>query len=115
VVLRMELRFSSGAYQLRAALLNDSASWTNTNWFTIGDGPHFVEVDWKASAAPGANNGNLTFWIDGAQKANLIGVDNDTRRIDRIRLGPVAGVDTRTRGTYYFDAFESRRQTYIGP
>jgi len=25
------------------------------------------------------------------------------------------GVDTGTRGTYYFDAFESRWQTYIGP
>ncbi|HKY53508.1 MAG TPA: Ig-like domain-containing protein, partial [Anaerolineales bacterium] len=24
-------------------------------------------------------------------------------------------IDTGTRGTYYFDAFESRRQTYIGP
>jgi len=27
----------------------------------------------------------------------------------------VNGVNTGTRGTYYFDAFESRRQTYIGP
>lgn len=26
-----------------------------------------------------------------------------------------AVVDTGTRGTYYLDAFESRRQTYIGP
>ncbi len=41
--------------------------------------------------------------------------DNDTRRIDRVRLGAVAGIDTGTRGTYYFDAFESRRQTAIGP
>ena len=24
-------------------------------------------------------------------------------------------IDAGTRGTYYFDAFESRRQTYIGP
>jgi hypothetical protein len=26
----------------------------------------------------------------------------------------VAGVDSGTRGTYYFDAFESRRQTTLG-
>jgi len=73
--------------------------------------PHYIKLDWKASSAAGANNGYVTLWIDGAQKANLTGVDNDTRLIDRIRLGAVAGLDTGTRGTYYFDAFEARRTT----
>ncbi len=41
-------------------------------------------------------------------------IDNDTRRVDYAQLGAVAGVDTGTRGAYYLDAFESRRQTYIG-
>ena len=54
-------------------------------------------------------------WIDAVQRANLTGVDNDTRRIDRSQLGAVSGIDSGTRGTYYFDAFESHRQTYIGP
>jgi hypothetical protein len=30
-------------------------------------------------------------------------------------LGAVAGIDSGTRGTIFFDAFESRRQSYIGP
>ena len=114
-VLQVEFRFSSGVYQLRVALRNDSNNWTNSNWFTISDVPHFIEMDWHASTASGANNGGLTLWIDGTQRANLTGVDNDTRRIDRIQLGAVAGIDSGTRGTYYFDGFESRRQTYIGP
>jgi len=63
----------------------------------------------------GTNNGGLTLWIDGAQSAELTAIDNDMRRIDRVRLGVPAGVDGTTRGTYYFDAFESRRRTYIGP
>jgi RHS repeat-associated protein len=54
-------------------------------------------------------------WIDGAQQADLTGVDNDTWRIDRARLGVVAGMDAGTSGTSYFDAFESRRSSYIGP
>ncbi len=29
-------------------------------------------------------------------------------------MGAVAGLDTATTGAHYFDAFESRRQTYIG-
>jgi len=115
VVMRVQFRFSNGSYQLRAALRNDAATWTNTGWFTINDAPHPIELDWKAATAAGANNGSLTLWIDGAQRANMTGVDNDTRRIDRMRLGAIAGIDTRTRGTYYFDAFESRRQTSIGP
>jgi hypothetical protein len=114
-VLRVEFRRSSGNYQVRAWLVNDGTTWTNTSWFTISDVSHFIELDWQAATAAGANNGGLTLWIDGIQRATLTGVDNDTRRIDRVRLGAVAGIDTTTRGTYYFDAFESRRQTYIGP
>ena len=115
VAVRVELGFSAGTYQIRAALVNDSTSWTQTSWFTISDSPHFIELDWRAATAAGANNGGLTFWIDGAQKQNVTGTDNDTRRIDRILLGAVTGIDAGTRGIYYFDAFESRRQNYIGP
>jgi hypothetical protein len=114
-VLQVEFRNSSGAYQLRAKLLNDSSAFVVTNWFTISDAAHFIELDWRAAIAAGANNGGLTLWIDGAQQADLTGVDNDTWWIDRARLGALAGIDAGTRGTYYFDAFESRRQSYIGP
>ena len=105
VVLRIEFRFKGG-YQIRAALRNDSNSWRSSNWFTINDAVHFIEIDWRAATSSGANNGSLTFWIDGVQRANLTGVDNDARRIDRVQLGALAGVDSGTRGTYYFDAFE---------
>lgn len=114
VVVRIELRFSSGAYQLRAALRNDSSTWTASNWFTVTDAPHQVEIDWQKSTAAGANNGRLTLWIDGVQKAAITGIDNDTRRVDRVRLGAIEGIDTGTRGNSYFDAFESRRLNYIG-
>ena len=114
-ILRVQLRFSSGQYQIRASLLNDSTSFTSTAWFTIGDAPHLIELDWKASTAAGANNGGLALWIDGVQKANITGIDNDTRRIESVRLGAVSGIDSGTRGTYYVDAFDSRRQSYIGP
>ena len=115
VVVRVQLRRSAGVYQLRAALRNDSSTWTSSSWFTITDASHSIEIDWRVATASSANNGGLTLWIDGAQRADLAGVDNDTRRIDRVRLGAVTGIDNGTRGAYYFDAFESRRQTHIGP
>jgi uncharacterized protein YjiK len=113
--LRVEFRFSSGVYEISAALKNDSGSYISTNQFPISDAPHAIEFDWRAATAAGANDGGLTLWIDGAQQANLTGIDNDTWRIDRVRLGPAAGIDSGTQGTYYFDAFESRRKSYIGP
>ena len=86
-----------------------------TNWFTINDASHFIELDWRADAAAGTNDGGLTLWIDAVQQADLTGVDNDTGRVDRARLGALSGIDAGTSGTYFFDAFESRRQTFIGP
>jgi parallel beta-helix repeat protein len=115
VALRVVFAFSGGAYQIRAALVNDGSTFTDTNWFTISDAPHAIELDWRAATGAGANNGGLTLWIDGSQQADLTGIDNDTRRIDSVRLGALAGIDTGTRGAYFFDAFDSRRGSYIGP
>jgi hypothetical protein len=114
-VLQLELRFQVTGYEVRALLVNDTKVWISTSWFTLSDAPHALELDWRAATAAGANNGGLTLWIDGIQQADLASVDNDSRRIDQVRLGAVSGVDSGTRGTYFFDAFESRRSTYIGP
>jgi len=113
-VILLELRFSSGNYQVRAGLINDGTLWRYGNWFNIGNSVHYLEFEWKAATAAGANNGTLNFWVDGTLRTGITGVDNDTRRVERARLGAVAGVDTGTRGTEFFDAFESRRTSYIG-
>lgn len=114
-VLRIDFRNNAGAYQVQARLLDNASTWSATPWFTITNAPHSIEFDWQAAIAAGSNNGSLTLWLDGVQVAGVAGVSNDTRRIDMIRLGPVTGLDPGTSGTEYFDAFESRRQTYIGP
>jgi hypothetical protein len=96
---------------VRVEVGNDSNGWSSSAWTTITDAPHYFELDWRASAAPGANDGGLTWWMDGAQNADFTTVDNDTRGIDYVQWGAVTGIDCGTRGTYYFDAFESRRST----
>ena len=111
IVTRIQFRFTSKAgYQVRAQVINNSSSWTNSAWLSINDAPHALEIDWQAAAS-----GGLTFWIDGVQRAALTGIPTSNYRIERVRLGAVNGIDSGTRGTYYFDAFESRRQSYIGP
>jgi hypothetical protein len=114
-VLRVEFRQSSGLYQIRTGAFQNDSSWFYSDWYTISNGPHSIELDWIAAITSGPSNGSLTLWIDGIGKVTLAGVDNSGKRIDRIRLGALTGIDAGTRGTYYFDAFESRRQNYIGP
>jgi RHS repeat-associated protein len=114
VILRIELQYSSGNYQLRVAAADDSTTYTNSSWATITDAPHYIELDWQAATSAGANNGKVDWWIDDVQQTGVSGIDVDTRRLGTVRLGAVSGLDAGTTGTYYFDAFESRRQTYIG-
>ena len=115
VVARLEFRSYQGDYQVRAEAVNDSTGWSSTSWVTLRDQMHYLEIQWKAATAAGANNGILTLWTDGTQRATFTNIDNDTRRVDSVQLGAVSGVDTGTRGTYFLDAFESRKTTYIGP
>lgn len=113
-VLRVELGYSEGSFQARAGLRSDNTTWTYTPWTSISDASHFLELDWHAATGVGANDGELSFWIDGIQTGIVTGIDNDRRRIDLVNLGVLAGVDSTTRGTLYFDAFESRQDSYIG-
>jgi hypothetical protein len=113
-ILQIQLRRFSGTYQLRTAAINDGGAWVYSGWTTISDAPHIVEIDWQAASAAGANNGTLSLWVDEAAQTPLSAIDNDTRRVDRIRLGAVAGMDAGTSGTVYFDAFRSGRVNYIG-
>ena len=114
-VLQVAFRSYSGSYQLRVAVLNDSSSFVNTSWSTISDAPHSIELDWRAATSAGANDGSLNLWIDGVEQGSLSGLDNDTWRIDQVRLGVLATIPSGSRGTLFFDAFESRREAYIGP
>jgi hypothetical protein len=109
-VLRLDLRFANNSYYLRPYARNDASTWlAPAAWYAISDAPHQVELTWRAATAVGANNGRLRLVIDGVQKANLTTIDNDTRRIDRVRLGAVVGIDAGSLGAYFLDDFASYR------
>jgi sugar lactone lactonase YvrE len=109
IVLSIQFNRSSTGYQLRARSHDSElAVFVNTPYVTISNAVHTVEVDW-------GNDGHLTFWIDGGQQANLTGINNSIYKIETIRLGAPNMSLTGTSGSFYIDAFESRRFTYIGP
>ena len=109
IVISIQFNRSSTAYQVRARAYDSGlTTFVNTPYFTISNAVHTLEVDW-------GNDGHLTFWIDGTQQANLTGINNSIYRIETVRLGAPTVSITGTSGSYYIDAFESRRFTYIGP
>ena len=111
----VELRYLAGSgYQLRTGIYTDGGSFLYSGYANISDGPHFIELDWQAASAPGANDGFLNWWIDGIPMPPLSGLDTDTHVVEGARLGAVSSLDNGTRGTYYFDAFASGREVYIG-
>jgi subtilisin family serine protease len=114
-LIRLELRRNAGAYQVRSSVRTDGGTYVAGSWFTISDGPHPIEIDWQAAASAGANNGYLSLWIDNALNQTRGSLDNDTLRVEEVRLGPLQGIDSATSGTEIFDDFVSRRTTPIGP
>jgi hypothetical protein len=125
-VFQVQLGFfaSTGKYRIRLRQTNDSGTTTSTGWIDIDNNfSNVIEIEWWAASAAGANNGGANLWINSgignpnppSPSASLSNLDNDTKRIEFVRLGAISGLNDGTLGTYYLDAFESRRQTYIGP
>jgi CSLREA domain-containing protein len=112
---QLNFRFASGSYQIVSQIKNDSNSWINLAAYNLTDAPHVIEIEWQAATGAGANNGVFTLWFDGVVMESQTALDNDTHRLDKVKLGPLYGIDAGTSGVEYFDAFESRQSTYIGP
>lgn len=104
----------AGAYVITAGIKDDGGSLTSTTTYEISDDWHGVEIEWAAASSAGADDGYLKLWIDGVLQETVGGIDNDTRRVKSVQLGAVEGLDAGTSGTFYLDAFASRRQEAIG-
>jgi hypothetical protein len=107
-VYRIQFRYYKSSYQIRLEVRNNNGSYTTSSWFSLSDAPHTIAVNWSASAT-GARNGSAQLIIDGTSRANLNRINNDSLRVNEALLGPLTGIDSGTRGTEYFDAFESHR------
>jgi subtilisin-like proprotein convertase family protein len=113
-VITIVLRRRQGQYAVQAQAILDGGTQVSTAFANITDAPHAVELDWRRASAAGANNGSLQLWIDEAAAPTLGGLDNDTTGVDMARLGP-QNLQSGASGTLFFDRFESRRTTPIGP
>ena len=108
------LRRQGGAYSLMGRARLDDNSQENTGFFPISDGPHAVEIAWRRSSGPAEEDGEFQMWIDGVLMSTRSNLDNSLSAVDFVRMGALS-VKTGAAGTMYWDEFESRRGSYIGP
>jgi YD repeat-containing protein len=108
-VLQVELTRSGGNYFVRPVSFDDAGNPVTQNWQLISDAPHAIKMSWGSAGSNEYANGYFDFAIDSQWPGLSYGIDNDTLRVDEVRLGIVSGATSPTQGTIYLDEFESRR------
>lgn len=99
---------AAAGYELQVLARLDSGAFTN-RIAVVGDASHQYSVDWKASSAPGANDGYVKLYKNGTLRKSLLNLDNDAQRVDMARFGAFGAVDATTSGSMYLDDFISTR------
>jgi hypothetical protein len=95
-------------FALMARVRRDDGTRTNTGFTNISDGPHLVELEWWRATAPGASDGQVMLWIDGALAGTATGVDSDTTNLDQVRIGAMS-IKLGASGVLFIDEVESWR------
>ncbi|MFN8486055.1 MAG: S8 family serine peptidase [Caldilineaceae bacterium] len=108
VVFRVQLRRSSSSYQI-SSIVTRSGGTTSTNWYTISNAYHAIEIAWQA-----ASSASFTLYIDGVAQQTLTKLNTGAYTIKTVWLGPSAGL-SGSPGSEFFDNFVSKRSSYIGP
>jgi hypothetical protein len=81
-------------------------------FFPISDGEHFIQLDWKRSSHPDAEDGSFDLWLDGSPVYSVDNLDNNLSAVDSVRMGAIT-VKTGAQGTLFLDNFRSRRSSFI--
>jgi hypothetical protein len=113
-LLAVVLKRQGGQYSLMARSREDSNAQVSTAFHDVSGAPHTVEVEWKRATSPSSGDGELRLWIDGTLQQTLTGLQNNRSSVDFARLGALSVKDAAS-GTLWWDDFESRRASYIGP
>ncbi len=111
-VLQLRLDRVGGQNRVTLVAVADDASEIAASPVVVADGWRAVEIEWHASS--GADDGELRLYVDDTEVAALTGLDNDTLRVETIRLGATDFIDGSAAGTMDLDEFSSRNDGRIG-
>ncbi|MEM7350773.1 MAG: hypothetical protein AAF657_08205 [Acidobacteriota bacterium] len=92
--------------RIRASAHDDQGGRHDLPYASLPDGPHRVELTWRAASEVDRYDGRLRLWLDGTLIGELTDLDNDTAVIESIRFGAMY-VQDGTHDILYLDDFES--------
>ncbi len=85
----------------------DDKSWTWTSFYAVPTNAWFsVDIYWSAATGDGNNDGFFELYLGGVLQETLSVLDNDTVRVDTVRMGPFY-VSPSATGIIGFDVFTS--------
>jgi hypothetical protein len=107
------LHVEGGKLFLIGRAATDSGTVTETARAAVGDARHVIDVGWRRSSGPDANDGLFLFQIDGSPAGSLSTLDNDAGGgVDSVELGlTISGIrpPPGAHRTVFVDSFESWR------
>ena len=113
-VFTAEIQDDGTNYEVRVTRYTDAAATASTAFYDLSDAENTIRIDWESAIDAGTDTGKLALFIGGTLQEELLNIDNDTLRIDTLRVGFVSGVDAGTEGSFFvdeltFDSVSGRR------
>ncbi|MBI2330606.1 MAG: hypothetical protein HYU84_00220, partial [Chloroflexi bacterium] len=106
---------NNNTYELNLCGVEDDNSWFEGIPVTIQDEWNAIEVEWKASSSPTADDGYVKLYINDVLVSQMTGLNNDTQSVNDATLGVQGLPDgTTTNGIIYFDSYKSSHGEHIG-
>ena len=109
------MKYEGGRYLIQLNTLLDDLTKVKTGWIELSNLPHTIEIDWRASSAPAANDGRIKLYLDGDLYGVLDDLDNDTVYVELFKVGYTSRLAGKSiSGTFYVDDVTTSSGGYIG-
>jgi hypothetical protein len=108
------LKRQGGAFSLLQRCRLDDGSFADGTFVPITNAAHSIEISWKRSSTPTANDGACQMYVDNVLVSSRSGLDNNVSSVDFVRMGALS-VKGGASGVLMWDQYWSRRKTLIGP
>lgn len=99
----VQLYNDAGTIKVRGGVIDDTAAWRYTSYFTLSTGWNLIEIFWVAAPEVGVNDGELVLWLDEVEKEHIDDLNNHDDLVDRFYVGAVSGLDVGTNGDLHVD------------
>lgn len=110
------LNKKNGKYRFRGVIKTNNGSRKMTPWAALPSSPSKIIISWKSADSPELKNGYLKLGVNGKLIYNRMRVGNNTLKIDNVRFGVTAKINSSfsVSGKFFLDGFISKKVAGTG-